>query len=216
MRIIGYLLNNMNDNLFIFLTLNVISKDNDIDDYVNVNDHCIYLVKTKDNDLCFVVGGKFVLDADNEIRFDKTDTCLFLRNAQTNKVKACNSHELKKCIDYISVSDYCNELKEIYYRYCDRRFNINKPSFNELIISFKKLVQENLINLHNLEIKGKEGYVEYAERIAYNKETIEKAKEICYIKGFIEKLWLQTLYEPENKDIIQNYISKILYRVLKN
>lgn len=170
------------DNLFIFLTMNVINKDNDIQDYVNINDKNIYLVKSKDNDLYFVVAGIFVLDADNEIRYDKSDSCLFVRNASTQKVKSINIHEIKDCIDTTSVYDYCQELEEICLEYIATKERFRKETaFDELITEFRKEVSNSINLIKELTLNQGEDYVEYAKRIVEKEQQIKQAKIILRI-----------------------------------
>lgn len=207
----------MSDNLFIFLTYNVISKDTDIEEYININDRNIYLVKTKDNDLYFVVGGKFELDADNDIRYDKSDSCLFVRNANTNKVKAINSHELKECLDYISIDEYCDELKELFFAYCDNKIKEYKDNYNldGLVEKFISKYREVINSMCDLRIRKNENYISYADRIAANKETINTAKHICITKQYIEKIWLKALYNHKFRGQAESIIKRILMRVLR-
>ena len=205
----------ISENLFIYLTKHVISNENDIEDYINKTDSMIYLTIDKDKELYFVVSGKFIIDADNEIRYDKTDKCLFVKSARTGKNKTIDARELKKCIEAVSISDYCIELKEIFHEYINlNSADVKEPSFRELIDEFSKEIEKAKLFCREVQITKEDDYISYAMRISENKDQIKRIEELFRVKRYIEAVWANTLYDTSKQSIIEQFIKRILKRVL--
>lgn len=201
----------ISDSLFIFLTLNLVNNDNDIDNYVNAIDGKIYLVKGRDNELYFIVNGKFVTMSDNEIDYAKSDICVFGRNSRTNKVTALDTKKLKECLDETHVSEYAKELKELFFNYIEtRKIKTNEEYRKE----FAKAVVEAKAIMSKAKNGPTENYVAFANRISGSANKIQWAKDILDAKDIIERLWKKAFYKPDISAKIDKIIDKIILRVL--
>lgn len=201
----------ISDKLFMLLTSNLVNNNRNLDDYVNKQDGKIYLVKGRDKELYFIVNGKFIIRADDEIDYEKSDPCLFGLNIRTDKVTSLDISNIKECIDETSILEYVKELKDIIYKYIDTK-KVN--SFNELREEFYNKVKEAYYINQSLKYIPKEDYILYAERLSKNLENLKVAKRIIEAKDIIERLWIKALYMPEYEKPLAILIRKIMERNL--
>lgn len=201
----------ISDNLFLFLTLNIVNNDHDIDDFVNRQDGKIYLVKGRDRELYFIINGKFNTTSDNEIDYSTSDACVFGRNSRTDKVTPLDTKKLKECIEEVDLIEYVKELKLIFFDYVKSRKIKDK---HEIRAEFYNKVKEATSIFKRIKHGPNEELLKYAERIAKYRGQIEQAQRIIQAKEMIEKLWMKALYNPEASEKIYTIINKIMLRFI--
>lgn len=207
----------ISDQLFIYLLHKCSTNNNDVENYVNTKDHNIYLVKDKNSELYFVIGGSFILDADNEIRYDKTDRCIFVRNANTDKVKAINPHKIKKCLECVTIEDFALELLDFYEEYQQyKNEKIIPKKFEDVIQMFYNQYKNLMKQMRILDKKKDEDIIEYCKRLVSRSKIIETTKQYIDVKKYIEQIWIQTLYEPTKIHIVEAYLTKVITRLIKS
>ncbi len=201
----------ISDQLFSYLTYNIVKCGRSIEDFVNSEDGKIYLVKTRDKDFYFVVRGKFVLTAKDEIDYSKSDSCVFGLNCQTDKFEALDIYRLKVCVEEADLAEYLKELKEIYFDYLEQQHTQRREV---LLAGFRELVDHSRQVLASRSLVKGEDYISYAKRLCEQADEYNRAIDVLVAKEIVDNLWIQVLYEPKKYDKLMKIICGVIGQVM--
>lgn len=201
--------------LFTYLTKHATENLDDIDNFVNIRDNYIYLVEDKEHEPYFIIGGKVKLTADGQLDMRDTDSMLFVRNARTYFTKAISVTMLKKVLDYTTLEQYTEDLREAFLAQIE---NIGGKHLDDHypIEEFKRLLNWAMEKDLEFRRRNDEDLFHYAARMSETAsvEIKRMVTEIYEIDKMIRSLWSRCLYNPDMEKFTRGFINNILMNFL--
>ena len=204
----------MEEQLFAYLSDQILTGNQQIENYVNKDDDKIYLAKSRNDDTYFIVKGELKLDTKGAINESKSSIILYGRNAKTQEVEALSPSNIKKVEVVIPLREFTEEfegiLQEISGEERTKEYKAIREDYFKLLALSEEIIQGNAKD-------AKEDIFSYAKRVGSpgNYRMQQMAKAILKSREVIKKLLFKAYSDPEMGKEYEKAIERIVTGIVR-